>query len=285
MTKIILLALISLSGPALAIVQPVTQAYPGTPWTMTGTVTGYVANKPGTVLTVTNTGGYIYARQDNPTVPWTATIPGGYIYARPDGTFNVNLVGVPFSQTVHGNIAISSGSISNTAFVAYQGEFLWGVDLTRVAFSQTIHGTVSTSNTQYQVYPAPGAIFQVGGTLTTTTGVGTSVYCPSGYSMPVTVIGGVTILEAAEATATDYQVSVGTSPASLTGVSTPGARRIFIFNPATEPLYLGGSNTRTWTGQPVPAGGSLLIDNYGGDTGKLWGIYPTVTRLVQVVRN
>ena len=211
-----LLALIAVTGPALAVVQPVTQAYPNSPFTMTGTVTGYVDNKPGTVLTTTNTGGYIYARQD--TLPWTQTIQGGYIFVRGDGNFDVILRGVPFSQTVHGAVTISGipfsqtihgavtisgGALSTTSYVVYQGEFLWGVDLARVAFSQTVHGTVSfaanstvgISGNGTTIYGASGyrlpvdiqngaSVIIVGAIPTIIDGNGTTVYLPSGYVLP-----------------------------------------------------------------------------------------------------
>lgn len=114
-----------------------------------------------------------------------------------------------------------------------------------------------------------------------------SIIAVSNIFPTFTVTGSVSITPGTPATTTDYQVSVGTSPTSLTGVAPPSgtARRLWIFNPASEPLYIGGSNTRTWTGTPIPAGGSLLIDNIENESGRFYGIYPTVTRLVQVGRN
>jgi hypothetical protein len=88
-----------------------------------------------------------------------------FVFYQGEYLITVDLQRVGFSQTIHGEVSPQTGavwktitlyptttiqgtvSLSNTAFVAYQGEYLWTVDIQRIPFSQTIHGTVVVSNT------------------------------------------------------------------------------------------------------------------------------------------
>ena len=137
-----------------------------------------ISSMPPVVVSNTLTvGGTLNVNQAVSSSPWMVAPSGGsmpiagnisntsFVFYQGEYLITVDLQRVGFSQTIHGEVSPQTGavwktitlyptttiqgtvSLSNTAFVAYQGEYLWTVDIQRIPFSQTIHGTVVVSNT------------------------------------------------------------------------------------------------------------------------------------------
>ena len=256
-----------------------------------------ISSMPPVVVSNTLTvGGTLNVNQAVSSSPWMVAPSGGsmpiagnisntsFVFYQGEYLITVDLQRVGFSQTIHGEVSPQTGavwktitlyptttiqgtvSLSNTAFVAYQGEYLWTVDIQRIPFSQTIHGTVVVSNTltvggTVVVSSLPAVV--VSNTLT----VGGEVLM-KGSGLTTGVVDKIAM--AREGTNTPYSLAVytmgnwlatpesssafiGTSAVPVfTNVSATFTSHLVLRNHSnTNTVYVGGSSVTASSGIPI----------------------------------
>ena len=256
-----------------------------------------ISSMPPVVVSNTLTvGGTLNVNQAVSSSPWMVAPSGGsmpiagnisntsFVFYQGEYLITVDLQRVGFSQTIHGEVSPQTGavwktitlyptttiqgtvSLSNTAFVAYQGEYLWTVDIQRIPFSQTIHGTVVVSNTltvggTVVVSSLPAVV--VSNTLT----VGGEVLM-KGSGLTTGVVDKIAM--AREGTNTPYSLAVytmgnwlatpesssafiGTSAVPVfTNVSATFTSHLLLRNHSnTNTVYVGGSSVTASSGIPI----------------------------------
>jgi len=239
------------------------------PVPITGTVTGQ--------MYVTVQGGVtVYNSADQP-VPITGTV---YVSntATPDNPAFIS--GTVYVSNTPDQAVPVTGTVTGSLYVTVQG----GVTVYNTADQAVpVTGSVYVSNTANQAVPITGTVSVAAAIVSGDVNkAGTAV----NISATVLTSGNplMTLPMSTPSSASDYAVSVTNSATSVTGTAVLFATHLWLYNNGGETIWLGGQWTRSYTGVPLAAGASTILDFTRGDANTIYAISASGTVDVRVMR-